>query len=99
MNKALLIEKINQSEKGLDEREVVIKDVSYRWGYWGIMLVIATLILLRFIKRGHSNFESRLGGRGHSNFSSLHFFSQIALNLKPWVPHGGQYALNSLKTP
>ncbi len=71
MNKELLIDKINQSGKGLDEREVVIKDVSYRWGYWGVMLVITMLILLRFLKGAEFNSDLIMILMGHTGFTSF----------------------------
>lgn len=49
MEKEKLLSVIQQEKKGLDEREQIIKDSSYHWGYFSSLMIILVLMIVRMI--------------------------------------------------
>lgn len=74
MERELLLEKIKSQNQELDERETQIKDISYRWAYWGVMFVLALIYVFRMIKGIDFEYDLVMIMMGQSGFMSYSLY-------------------------
>lgn len=74
MEKDVLLKKIELQKSELDEREQQLKDVSYRWGFWGVIFVLAMIYVLRMIKGIDFEYDLVMIMMGQSGFMSYSLY-------------------------
>ena len=84
MNKEKLIKTISEQDTDLDERELSIKDYSYRWSFLGVYVAISVIYIFRLVQG--MNFVSdlamiMLAQAGFMSFSLYKNGRNIRLNL------------------
>lgn len=74
MDKEKLLKMINEENQELDEREKYLKDISYRWAFWGVYLVLAIIIVLRMIKGLDFTYDLVMIMMGQAGFMSYSLY-------------------------